>query len=380
MKHIILFTTIFLTIVYGCQQEQATTQHREHIIKVGVLDRSGSPFCVTDVIESVKIDGDLSVRTVSAADIVAGKTKDIAVYILPGGSGLTELTYLGDKGRAALINDIVKNGKAIIGICAGAYGLVEATSNYPSLSLSGAGAIDVEHDNRGHGLVSFSLTPEGKTIFPELANRQINFMQYYEGPVLIPAQDSKYSYSSLATMLSDVHTVEGAPANMTVNRPFIIETKVGKGKSVSVVGHPEATPGMRWIVPRLVRYLTDGKIKHYPAIVVRPEIYSHEILYTDSVLAIQDKAYQDLLGSESEKIQAMQKLVDICAWSAKKKLPAFVRDSNFNVQLKAAELTVWLERTDAIPDLKAAVNTEKNPQQKAQLQEFLDKLERIIGK
>ena len=180
-------------------------------------------------------------------------------------------------------------------------------------------------------------------------------------------------------MLSDVHTVEGAPAGMTVNRPFIIETKVGKGKSVSVVGHPEATPGMRWMVPRLVRYLTDGKIIPYPSGVVRPGIYSHEILFTDSLIARQNNDYHQLIGTKEEKLNAMQDLIDMCAWSAKKKIPALVRDNDFEVRLKAAQLIVFLERTDAIPDLEAAVKTEKNPSQKAQLQNELKKLKRIIG-
>ena len=52
-----------------------------------------------------------------------------------------------------------------------------------------------------------------------------------------------------------------------------------------------------------------------------------------------------------------------------------VRDSSFDVRLLAAKLTVELERTDAIPDLKAAVTTETNLLQKQQLKEQLQLLE-----
>ena len=177
MKHIILSAVVFLTIIYGCRQEQTSIQ-KNNKINVGVLDRSGDcPFCINDVVEALRIDSNISPRKVSAADIIAGKTMDIAVYILPGGGGLSELTYLGDKGKEILTHDIVENGKAIIGICAGAYTLTE-TPDYPSLALSGAEAIDIEHDHRGHGVVKFSLTGKGEQIFPELKNRKINFMQY----------------------------------------------------------------------------------------------------------------------------------------------------------------------------------------------------------
>ena len=61
-------------------------------------------------------------------------------------------------------------------------------------------------------------------------------------------------------MQSDVHVVEGTPSDMTNNRPFIIITNVEKGKTASIVGHPENTPGMRWIIPRLVRIVAGKKI------------------------------------------------------------------------------------------------------------------------
>jgi hypothetical protein len=57
-----------------------------------------------------------------------------------------------------------------------------------------------------------------------------------------------------------------------------------------------------------------------------------------------------------------------------------VRDNDFEVRLLAAKLTVELERTDAIPDLQAAVMNETDAEQKKLLAEQLALLEAMVGK
>lgn len=375
MKHLLYIASFAL--LAACQTN--SIESNDNTIHVGVFDKNGdSPDCITDAVEACRIDSGISVRVISAADIMGGAADDIDVFLFPGGSGRSETGSLGLLGQQKII-DLVKGGKGVVGICAGAYILSE-TPNYPSLALSGAEAIDIEHDHRGHGLVKFSLTEAGKKIFPELSDSAIYYSLYYEGPVLVPATNSKYKYSELATMQSDVHTVAGTPANMTNNRPFVIVTDVEKGKSVSVVGHPEATQGMRWMIPRLVRLVAGKELISYSANVMRPAIHTKEILFTDSLLAKQDEAFGMLIKSKEEKLAALQAIVDMRAWSAKKYIPQMVRDSSFEVRLLAAKLTVELERTDAIPDLKAAVTTEANPAQKQQLQEQLRLLEMMVGK
>lgn len=375
MKHLLYIASFAL--LAACQTN--SIESNDSTIHVGVFDKNGdSPDCITDAVEACRIDSGISVRVISAADIMGGAADDIDVFLFPGGSGRSETGSLGLLGQQKII-DLVKGGKGVVGICAGAYILSE-TPNYPSLALSGAEAIDIEHDHRGHGLVKFSLTEAGKKIFPELSDSAIYYSLYYEGPVLVPATNSKYKYSELATMQSDVHTVAGTPANMTNNRPFVIVTDVEKGKSVSIVGHPEATQGMRWMIPRLVRLVAGKELISYSANVMRPAIHTKEILFTDSLLAKQDEAFGMLIKSKEEKLAALQAIVDMRAWSAKKYIPQMVRDSSFEVRLLAAKLTVELERTDAIPDLKAAVATETDPTQKQQLQEQLKLLEMLKGK
>lgn len=378
--------TLFLITFFAltaCKTDKTNTTlstiDKAQII-VGVFDKNGdSPYCIADAIEAVRIDKEMEARVVSAADIMLGNADDIDVFIFPGGSGRAETGSLGEKGQQKIIDFVKEKGKGVIGICAGAYILSE-TPDYPSLNMSGAMAIDIEHDHRGHGLVKFSLTEAGKEIFPELSNQDILFSQYYEGPVLIPAEQTKYPYTELATMLSDVHTVEGTPANMTNNRPFIIISDVEKGKTASVIGHPESTPGMRWIIPRLVRVLANKELISYGKKVVRPHIHQKEILFTTELSKKQKAAYDNLTESKEKKLQAMRAIVDMSAWSAKKWIPPMVRDNDFEVRLLAAKLTVYLERTDAIDELKAAVICEADPKNKELIQVQLNELEDLLGK
>jgi putative intracellular protease/amidase len=378
MRKILNLFVVLLIVFTSCENKEGVKNNKkDNVITVGVFDKNGdSPYCITDAIEALKIDKDIEPRIISAADIMSGEADDVDVFLFPGGGGRSETGSLGELGQQKIIDLVKKDGKGVVGICAGAYILSE-TPGYPSLALSGGEAIDIEHDHRGHGLAKFSLTKEGKEIFPELKDREICYSQYYEGPVLIPAENSKYKYKELATMLSDVHTVEGTPANMTNNRPFVIITDVEKGKTASVVGHPECTPGMRWMIPRLVRVVTGKEFISYGKNVVRPEIYTKEILFTKERLTEQRQAYNNLIKSKEEKLKAMQDIVDMCAWSAKKWIPPMVRDKDFEVRLLAAKLTVYLERTDAIKDLKAAVKNEVNEENKQKLKDQLRLLENI---
>ena len=376
MKRFILSLFTLIAILSACQQKTQISSDR---IKVGVFNKNGdSPYCITDAVEALEIDHEIDVEVISAADILSGKTYELDVILLPGGSGRAETGSLGELGQQKLIDFVKQDGKGIIGICAGAY-VLSYTPNYPCLRLSGGEGIDLEHDHRGHGLVQFSLTESGKQIFPELADRQISYSQYYEGPVLIPAKKSAYQYNELATMQSDVHTVEGSPANMTNNRPFIILTEVEKGKTASIIGHPESTPGMRWMIPRLARIVSNKEIIAYSENVVRPNIYTEEIIFTTEQTKKQREAFNKLLGSKEDKLKAMQDIVNMSAWSAKKWIPPMVRDTDFDVRLLAAKLTVQLERTDAIPDLEAAISTEKDDSNKNLLQEQLQRLVNLKG-
>jgi len=377
MKKFTYLLIICISILSACTQKQ--TEENKNIIRVGIFDTNGdSPGCIVDAYEALRIDAEIKPEIISAATIMSDDILNFDLILFPGGSGKAETSRLGDLGQERIKELVSEHGKSVIGICAGAYILTQ-TEGYPSLDLSGMQATDIEHDHRGHGIIKFSLTEKGAKIYPELAERELSYMQYYEGPVLIPVENANYQTQSLATMLSDVHTVEGTPSNMTNNKPFIIISEVGKGNTASFVGHPETTPGMRWMIPRMVRHLLNKELVTYSDAVVRPEIYKNEILFTDEILDLQSKYYSNLWGTEAEKIDAINGLVEISAWSAKKKIVGLLRDSSPKVRKVAANALVQLERTDFIHDLEIAFLIEKDEETKTYLQNQLIQLDKIIA-
>lgn len=371
----IAYLLLGIIILSACEKNDKS--ENEGIIKVGIFDTNGdSPGCIVDAYEALRIDNKINPEVISAATIMSDDILSFDVILFPGGSGKAETNRLGHLGQKR-VRELVSNyGKSVIGICAGAYILTQ-TEGYPSLDLSGAQAIDIEHDHRGHGLVKFSLSEMGKEIFPELTAKDTFYMQYYEGPVLIPSENAKYNFSTIATMLSDVHMVEGTPANMTNNKPFIITSQVGKGKTISFVGHPENTPGMRWMVPRMVRWMLDEELVSYSELAVRPDIYEKEILFTDDLLEEQNRFYEQLWGNEEEKIEAINGLVDISAWSAKKWIVGLLRDSSAEVRKTVASALVRLERTDFIYDLEIAYELEEDKETKLIMQESVRSLKNM---
>jgi glutamine amidotransferase-like uncharacterized protein len=370
MKKIVLYLATAL-LLFSCD---TTEPVQTGTIQVGVFDKNGnSPGCITDALEALAIDPHIKAEVISAAQIVSPDLNRFDVIVFPGGSGRSESNSLGHQGRERLRMWVEKEGHGIVGICAGAY-LLTNTPNYPGLALSGTKAIDIEHDHRGHGLAKFTLTEKGKEIFPELAKHDTLFCQYYEGPVLVNAKDD-VDFTSLSTMQSDVHTVPGTPANMTNNKPFVLLSEAGKGTTASFVGHPETTPGMRWMVPRMVRVISNFEIIDYDSTVVRPDLYKQELLFTSEQLAKQTSAYNKLRNKEPEvRIEGIQELVYMHAWSAKKWLIGMVRDGNPAVRQAAAKALLQLERTDAIDDIAASLQAEKNEATKKTLKQVHTKL------
>lgn len=77
-------------------------------------------------------------------------------------------------------------------------------------------------------------------------------------------------------MESDVHEEGNAPSNMTNGKPFLITNDLGKGRVASIIAHPEATPGMMWMIPRMLRWTLRMPIKEYKSRAVNPDIYNKQ--------------------------------------------------------------------------------------------------------
>jgi hypothetical protein len=247
------------------------------------------------------------------------------------------------------------------------------------MQLNGAQAIDIEHDNRGHGIAKFTLTEAGKALFPEVADRDTLFVMYYEGPVFVPREGSEIQYETLAIMESDVHEEGNAPANMTNNKPFFTINQYGEGRVFSCIAHPEATPGMMWMIPRMVRWTLDKPILEYAENVMDPDIFNKEILMSYADLRQESGYFRTFLyGTAGEKIAALDWLQAKHSWDAKRWIQGLLFDGDASVRVRAAQYIADIHYITYLPDMRAAYKSEKDEAVKAQIKEQLDKLEALL--
>lgn len=347
-------------------------------VRVGVFQgNGGAQTCIWETIASIQLDPDMTVRTITTADIANGVLRDLDAIIIPGGEGTTQYMNLGEENMERIRN-FIRSGKGAVGICAGAY-LFTDTPGYACMHINGGKAIDIEHDNRGHGISAFSLTAEGKKLFPELAKRDKSYVMYYEGPVLVKSDSIPLPYTTMAIMETDVHEEGNAPANMTNNRPFFIANEYGKGRVFSSISHPEATPGMMWMIPRMVRWTLRMPVVAYSKRVVNPDLYNREILMTKDDLRKERGYYRTFLyGSPKEKIAALDWLQACRSWDAKRWVQGLLFDNSPAVRERVAR---FIAETDYLPflsDLEAACRVERDEQTKQSMMRHFEHLKALL--
>ena len=347
-------------------------------VRVGVFQgNGGAQTCIWETIASIQLDPDMTVRTITTGDIANGVLSDLDAIIILGGEGATQYMNLGEENMERIRN-FIHSGKGAVGICAGAY-LFTDTPGYACMHINGGKAIDIEHDNRGHGISAFSLTAEGRKLFPELAKRDRSYVMYYEGPVLVKSDSVPLPYTVMAMMETDVHEEGNAPANMTNNRPFFIANEYGKGRVFSSISHPEATPGMMWMIPRMVRWTLRMPVVAYSKRVVNPDLYNREILMTKADLKKERGYYNTFLyGSPKEKIAALDWLQNCRSWDAKRWVQGLLFDNSPAVRERAAR---FIAETDYLPflsDLEAACRVERNAQTKQSMMRHLEHLKALL--
>lgn len=373
-KFILLITSllVFGQISFG----QNTLKTKK--IRVGVFDgHGGAQTCIWETVEAIKLDAGMLVRTITSAEIANNVLDSLDVIVIPGGGGSRQYLNLGGENHTR-IKKFIAQGKGAVGICAGAY-FFSNTPSYASIAINGAKAIDIEHDNRGHGITKLTLNKEGKEIFPELSKKDTLYITYYEGPVFVPAENDSIKYNTVAIMQSDVHEEGYAPSNMTNNKPFFITNTYGKGKVFSSIAHPEATPGMLWMIPRMVRWAANAPLISYKKEVINTELFNKEILMSKEMLDKEASMYKIFLyGSADEKINALDWLQSVHSWDAKRWIQGLVYDSNPKVRVRAAKYIADKQYLKYLPDVQAAYNSEKDKSIKNELKIHLDKLKNLL--
>ena len=377
MKTFIKIVFLFLVIsVISCNNQEKTSVKTidNTKIKVGVFDGNGAgAISVIETIEALKIDKEIHAFPISASDIISGKLQELDALIFPGGSGSKQLNNLGKKGKELVHNFIKEDGKGVLGICAGAYMLC-STEGYASLQIADIKHIDRAHYARGKGLVQFRLNVEGEKIFPELKGKN-QFAQYYDGPIMVPLQTNK-EFNELGNYITDIHPNKGTPKGLTPGTTFIYNEKIGKGRIFAVAGHPESTPGMRWMIPRMARWITNNELVSYDIKWIDPARYTVPILYDSERKKFEKKTWWELFNNdENIQLAAMDTLHLMRSRPAVRWNIGLLRDTNPKIRAHAATLLAKAEYTDALKDLKASFKIEKDTQTKDSLRKAIAFLE-----
>ncbi len=373
----ILILSILVLSFFSCKTEKNNKNDEKGITKkivVGVFNGNGaSPVCVLETIEALKIDKGILGKEISPYDIVSEKINDFDVIIFPGGSGSKELNSLGKKGKDAIIS-FVKNGKALVGICAGAY-MTMSTDGYPSLQISNMKHLDRAHYNRGRGLVEFTLTEKAASVFPELKDKKA-FLQYYDGPVMQLKDSSVTTNTEFAKYVTDITPDNFAPSGIAPGNTFLYTENIEKGKIIAVAGHPESTPGMRWMVPRMARFVANKELVPYDSFFVRPEINDKAILFDKALRKREKTLFWKLLNdTASIQISAMNELYSYRSRPAVRWTIGLLRDISPEVRKRAAYLLKETEYSFALPDLEAALSIENDEAVKKQIKETIKVLD-----
>jgi len=364
---------ILLLFCYACSDSIHRPPRDGEPVKVGVYTGFGAAqTCQWEAYDALLLDSLVQPYYISAADIAQGVLDQLHVVLLPGGGGSSEYLSLGAENRVRL-QEFVKQGGGLVGICAGAY-LLSHTPNYACLALCPAQAIDIEHDNRGHGIAAFALNAQGKKLFPEIAKLDQFFIYYYEGPVYDTLNRDE-ALEGFATMLSDVHTEGNAPANMTNNRPAILGYTVGHGRTISCIAHPEATPGMQWMIPRMARWAARTDMPLYDENIVNPNYFGQEQLFTPIRLTQEAEQRNILLyGTPEQKIEALKWLKCLHSWEAKRWIQGLLYDANATVRAYTAAYIADIGYVTYMPGLQAALDNEADSLTHATIVQAIEKL------
>ncbi|MEA1877418.1 MAG: BPL-N domain-containing protein [Bacteroidota bacterium] len=370
-----LFLVVLLigSMLYSCKPEISDQENSS--ILVGVFNGEGaSPVCVIETMEALKIDSGITAREVSSADIMNGTLSQLDVLVFPGGSGSKEYNNLGELAADKVRDFARKDGKGLVGICAGGY-LFSTTPDYHSLQITPAPDIR-EYYDRGRGLISFSLNEQGKEIFPELKDYDSLFIQYYDGPMF---ETEGHELTILATINTDIATHEGYPYGVSPGKPMLMNGSYGEGNYFIIVGHPEATAGMRWLVPRMARWTAGEPLISYSKHIIRPQINKQAILYYPEIISFEKENFWKLFNEDdSVVLQSLENLHRIRSRPSIRWSIGLLRHPSWEVRYQAAQYLYETEYTRAIPDIEASFRAEQDLEHKALLQNILENLKLLV--
>ena len=165
-------------------------------------------------------------------DLREPELSNLDMLLCPGGWSRRQLEVMGEAGRQAVC-DFVRGGGAYLGVCAGAFNVMNRPGRLQLIPFDWLPEKDCEN-----AMLTTELTPAGKKV---LNLEQLRYkVRYAAGPVMIPkVLPGTAEFEVLAVYKSSVSPQDHAPYDF-LDTPSIVRGKYGKGTIVAVSFHPES--------------------------------------------------------------------------------------------------------------------------------------------
>jgi glutamine amidotransferase-like uncharacterized protein len=341
-------------------------------IRVAVYDDGGIGNAEAGLIMQgvLRLDPEMWSTLVGGADIADGVLDQMDAVIFPGGTGSLTAKSLGEAGRQK-VREFVARGGAYLGFCAGAY---LGTAHYPwSLHLLNVGSANTESWARGGALAEVKVEALGRKLFPELGDATSVFQVYWQGPMMVEGTQKELpGFEVPFRFVSDIYHRAPASKGMTPGKPWmVLSPEASKVRVVLSSGHPESTPGSRYMIPRLVRWMTRREIVSYGEY-MNPRKFQAEAMFDKTWKQRRDAAVA-VLGTSADVDELERALREAAAGlhGANLYVPGFLRSSHARLRQVAAELIVDAQMFWADRDLEAALVCETDEAARASMEKAL---------
>ncbi|NOQ26525.1 MAG: hypothetical protein GQ564_14295 [Bacteroidales bacterium] len=371
MNKITLYIAVLVSslIISSCNKTAEKSDYvkkvalNEETIAVGIYKATGFDYPNAKYIaEALKIDGGIVYVSLTDADILKTKLENIDVLIFPALENGQVIDKLDDELTEIFKKFILKKG--VIDFANGSSLLLKNLKS-PTLGLINAKIDDNNMIEPFSGLVKFKLTDEGERIFPELIDLDNLYIGINACPELV---------------VTDTTTVEVLGNRMVDSEsPLFIISKFGEGNVFITNTQPEITPGMRWMIPRIVRWTYNKDFIYYNRMVFRPDLFITEVKLDEELNTKIEKLLKQLeVGKKSEIISAMDELYEIYPMIAADEVRSLLIEKNADIMLRAAKYLVDIEYTLAIDDFKKLIKRERSKKIREQLNGFKIELENML--
>lgn len=347
MKHLRIFIVLLMTLSFLSYGLGGDKLQVALFMDKGAGPWGGEKEYVTALMSTLRyLDSTITVRAVSGSDIRSKGLDRYHVIIFPGGSGGGQARSLGKKGREKVIS-FVKKGGGFIGICAGAYLGQDYDIDFPGYSL-GLSPFEVMNNGRGwargKAIVEVTLTRTGRDVFHEVAGYRSLFMHYANGPMLVPSGWLPRYGEVLMRMKTDLCFQNRKRCGETPGAAVATLSEYHRGKVLLMSLHPEQTPGMKWMLLRMVTRVAGREDGTISGSFIRPVLYRNEILFDDHwqkktkelrAVALDEKLKLSL------RIQAIWKLQQMGYREFDTLLPELEKDRNRYIRRAAQDSIQW---------------------------------------